>query len=118
MKSQRNKGQTTVDHRLPKFTFLSGPRSKDMPTYEYECDECHHHFEKFQRITDEPVKTCPVCGGKVKKLISGGGGLLFKGNGFYITDHRSASYRKKEREEKGLPLKKDDKKEPTAKKTE
>lgn len=92
-----------------------------MPTYEYECEECHRQFEKFQRMTDEPVKTCSVCGGKVKKLISGGGGLLFKGNGFYITDYRSESYKKREREENGLPAKahdKKEKKEPATKKAE
>jgi putative FmdB family regulatory protein len=87
-----------------------------MPTYEYECEKCHHLFEQFQKITDEPLKTCPVCGAKVKRLISGGGGLLFKGNGFYITDHRSESYKRKAREEKGLPTKKEEK--PTAQKTE
>jgi putative FmdB family regulatory protein len=95
-----------------------------LPTYEYECEKCHHQFEQIQKITDEPVKTCPVCGGKVKRLISGGGGFLFKGNGFYITDHRTESYKKKEREEKGLPVKKDEKssglvgKEPAGKKAE
>lgn len=82
-----------------------------MPTYEYECESCHNHFEQFQKITDDPVETCPVCGGKVRRLISGGAGLLFKGNGFYITDHRSESYKRREREEKGPPSKKDDKKE-------
>lgn len=82
-----------------------------MPTYEYECESCHHRFERFQRITDEPVKSCPVCGAEVKRLISGGGGLLFKGNGFYITDHRSESYKKREREESSLPSTKDEKKE-------
>jgi putative FmdB family regulatory protein len=82
-----------------------------MPTYEYVCKSCHHRFEKFQRMTEEPIETCPVCGEKVRRLISGGGGVLFKGNGFYITDHRSESYKKKEKEEKGLPPKKDDKKE-------
>lgn len=76
-----------------------------MPTYEYECEECHHQFEKFQNITDEPVKVCPVCGGKVKRLISGGGGLLFKGTGFYITDYRSESYKKRQKEETGATTK-------------
>ncbi len=92
-----------------------------MPTYEYECQKCDHRFEEFQSMTDEPVKTCPLCGGEVKRLISGGGGLLFKGNGFYITDHRSESYKRKEREEKGLPAKTSEKKEnkePAVKKTE
>jgi putative FmdB family regulatory protein len=82
-----------------------------MPTYEYECNSCHHRFEMFQRMTEEPIKTCPLCGEKVRRLISGGGGVLFKGNGFYITDHRSESYKKKEKEEKNLSPKKDDKKE-------
>jgi putative FmdB family regulatory protein len=82
-----------------------------MPTYEYECEKCHHRFEKFQQITEEPIKSCSACGGGVKRLISGGGGLLFKGNGFYITDYRSDSYKKREREERGLPAKKDEKKE-------
>ena len=82
-----------------------------MPTYEYECESCHRRFERFQKMTDEPVKSCPVCGAEVKRLISGGGGLLFKGNGFYITDHRSESYKKREREESCLPSTKDEKKE-------
>jgi putative FmdB family regulatory protein len=91
-----------------------------MPTYEYECQSCHHRFEEFQQITEEPLRTCALCGGKVVRLISGGGGLLFKGNGFYVTDHRSESYKRKEREEKGLPAKVDqkkEKKETAAKKT-
>ena len=83
-----------------------------MPTYEYECEKCQHQFEKFQNITDEPVKVCPVCGGKVKRLISGGGGFLFKGNGFYITDHRSESYKKRQKEESGA-ITKDEKKSET-----
>jgi putative FmdB family regulatory protein len=72
-----------------------------MPTYEYQCEICGFKFEKFQKMNEEPVKICPKCKGKVKRLISAGGGLLFKGNGFYITDHRSESYKKKEKEEKG-----------------
>jgi putative FmdB family regulatory protein len=72
-----------------------------MPTYEYECEKCHHQFEQVQKITDEPVKVCPICGGKIKRLISGGGGFLFKGKGFYITDHRSESYKKRKKEETG-----------------
>lgn len=59
-----------------------------MPTYEYECGSCGHAFERFQRINDEPVRICPECGGEVKRLISTGGGLVFKGPGFYATDYR------------------------------
>jgi putative FmdB family regulatory protein len=65
-----------------------------MPTYEYEFLEDGHRFEEFQSITDAPVDDCPVCGGKVRRLISGGAGILFKGSGFYQTDYRSDSYRK------------------------
>jgi len=65
-----------------------------MPTYEYECTNCGHRFEEFQNITAEPLKTCPVCAGEVRRLISTGGGLIFKGSGFYITDYRSEDYKK------------------------
>lgn len=59
-----------------------------MPTYEYECETCHHKFEEFQKITDKPLKKCPQCGNKVRRLISAGAGLIFKGSGFYITDYK------------------------------
>lgn len=65
-----------------------------MPTYEYECQKCGHEFEAFQRMTDEPLKRCPQCRGKIVRKIGTGAGLLFKGNGFYITDYRSDNYRK------------------------
>lgn len=65
-----------------------------MPTYEYACRKCGHEFEKFQNISDEPVKRCPKCKGKVVKQFSAGAGLLFKGAGFYQTDYRSESYKK------------------------
>ena len=65
-----------------------------MPTYEYACDACGHAFEQFQSITEAPVKKCPACGKrKVRRLISGGSGFLFKGSGFYITDYRSEGYK-------------------------
>jgi len=66
-----------------------------MPTYEYQCQTCGHEFEEFQRITAEALTACPLeeCEGTVKRLISAGGGLLFKGSGFYITDYRSEGYK-------------------------
>jgi putative FmdB family regulatory protein len=64
-----------------------------VPTYEYECQACGHEFEKFQSMTDRPVRKCPECGRmRVKRLIGTGAGLLFKGDGFYITDYRSKGY--------------------------
>ena len=72
-----------------------------MPTYEYECPECGHKFEKFHSMTDKPVKICPACKeNKVKRLIGLGGGVLFKGSGFYTTEYRSSEYKKQEKQEK------------------
>jgi putative FmdB family regulatory protein len=62
-----------------------------MPTYEYECESCHHHFEEFQNMKDKPIEKCPKCGKKVKRLISAGAGFIFKGSGFYITDYKKNS---------------------------
>ena len=62
-----------------------------MPTYEYRCDGCGFHFERFQGMLEEPVKICPRCGGRVRRLIGAGGGIIFKGKGFYATDYRSGS---------------------------
>ncbi len=60
-----------------------------MPTYEYRCTSCNDTFEVFQSIKDEPVKTCPKCGGEVKRLIGSGAGIIFKGSGFYVTDYKN-----------------------------
>jgi putative FmdB family regulatory protein len=73
-----------------------------MPTYEYKCEACGHLFEKFQSITAPPIKRCPECGkAKVRRLISAGAGLIFKGNGFYITDYRDKSYTDQAKSESG-----------------
>ena len=61
-----------------------------MPTYEYECEKCKHRFEKFLPINNTVENRCPVCGSKTRRLISGGSGLIFKGNGFYITDYKKS----------------------------
>ncbi|HEX7049580.1 MAG TPA: zinc ribbon domain-containing protein [Longimicrobiales bacterium] len=70
-----------------------------MPTYEYRCPK-GHEFEKFQRMSDPPVAVCPECGAEAERLISAGAGLLFKGEGFYITDYRSEGYKKAAEKEK------------------
>lgn len=72
-----------------------------MPTYEYRCPSCGNEFEKFQRMSDEPVAECPNCGAQSERRLSGGAGLLFKGSGFYITDYRSDSYKKAASSEQG-----------------
>jgi len=59
-----------------------------MPTYEYECSKCSYAFEKFQSMTARPLRRCPKCGGRVRRLIGAGSGVIFKGSGFYETDYK------------------------------
>lgn len=61
-----------------------------MPTYEYRCVSCEHQFERFQRMSDEPVKECEVCGEPVKRLLFPVA-IHFKGSGFYSTDYSNKS---------------------------
>ncbi len=72
-----------------------------MPTYDYKCDSCGYQFEAFQSMKDNPLTTCPDCGGSVQRLIGGGNGFIFKGSGFYITDYRSKDYKKAQLAESG-----------------
>jgi len=65
-----------------------------MPTYEYLCNNCGHRFDKFQSITKNSIRKCPKCGRlRLKRLIGSGGGVIFKGSGFYVTDYRSKDYK-------------------------
>ena len=97
-----------------------------MPTYDYQCDECEIVFELFQPIT-EPArkrlkksdpKSCD-CDAKVTRLIGIGGGVIFKGSGFYQTDYRSEGYKSAAKADKeardGKDKKKSDKKTETTK---
>lgn len=61
-----------------------------MPIYEYECENCRIRFERLQHFKDEPLKECPECGGAVHRVLQPVG-IIFKGSGFYITDHRQIS---------------------------
>jgi len=66
-----------------------------MPTYDYRCNACNHEFELFQSMTEGPKRKCPACGElKLERLIGTGAGFIFKGDGFYLTDYRSDSYKK------------------------
>jgi putative FmdB family regulatory protein len=58
-----------------------------MPIYEYECQSCGRRFELLQHFSDDPVESCPECGGSVRRLIQPVG-IIFKGSGFYVTDNR------------------------------
>lgn len=91
-----------------------------MPTYDYKCLACDVRFEKFQGITAPPIEECPECGGKVKRLIGAGAGLIFKGSGFYTTDYRSDGYKesaKKDKKESSDKSSSSDKSEKKEKKT-
>lgn len=67
-----------------------------MPTYDYECDACGHKLEMFQSITESPKRKCPKCGRrKLRRLFGTGAAVMFKGSGFYQTDYRSESYKKR-----------------------
>jgi len=65
-----------------------------MPTYEYQCSACGHHFEEFQSFSEATLIKCPQCKkNKLERLIGTGTAILFKGSGFYETDYRSDSYK-------------------------
>jgi putative FmdB family regulatory protein len=73
-----------------------------MPTYEYQCDACGERFEKFQSMTAAPIRKCPKCGkNKVRRLLSAGAGIIFKGSGFYITDYRDSAYKERAKADSG-----------------
>ena len=73
-----------------------------MPTYEYICEACQYEFEKFQSIKADAITLCPECGKEqVRRKISTGAGILFKGGGFYETDYRSAGYNEAKKKDAG-----------------
>jgi len=73
-----------------------------MPNYDYECQKCEKRFEVFQSMSDAKLTDCPdeSCDGSVKRLLGTGGGIIFKGSGFYQTDYRSSSYKAGEKADK------------------
>ena len=62
-----------------------------MPIYTYQCDNCGVRFEKHQNFNDAPLTRCPECAKKALRKIYTPVGIVFKGSGFYSTDHRSPS---------------------------
>ena len=61
-----------------------------MPTYDYICNDCEKMYEYFQSMSDAPIKECPECEkNSLRRVISGGTGLIFKGSGYYLTDYKN-----------------------------
>ena len=88
-----------------------------MPTYNYYCSDCDTHFSYFQKMSESPISNCENCCGKIKRLITAGTGLIFKGSGYYQTD-----YKNKEKDDSSLDGKekkpKKEKKSPEKKSTD
>jgi putative FmdB family regulatory protein len=74
----------------PRSTHDQPEETLEVPTYGYRCEVCGHEFDLLQRMTDEPVATCPSCGAKARRLFFPAG-IVFKGSGFYKTDSRKVS---------------------------
>ena len=66
-------------------------RGELMPTYTYRCENCGVQFEKQQHFNDPPLTKCPECNKKALRKVYMPVGIVFKGSGFYATDHRSPS---------------------------
>lgn len=62
-----------------------------MPVYTYKCEACGVQFERQQKFTDQPLTRCPECNKKALHKVYSPVGIVFKGSGFYATDHRSPS---------------------------
>ncbi len=79
-----------------------------MPTYEYACNSCSHRFETRQRMTDDPITTCPECHGSIYRVLFPVG-IVFKGSGFYKTDNSPNEEKKSEDRKDGEASSSDDK---------
>ena len=80
-----------------------------MPTYDYICNDCKKMYEYFQSMSDAPIKECPECNkNSLRRVISGGTGLIFKGSGYYLTDYKNKKTQSSE-DKKSKKKKKDNK---------
>lgn len=70
-----------------------------MPTYEYKRED-GTTFEIKQSINDDPLERCPDTGQKVKRVITGGGGVVYKGDGWYVTDYKDSDRKEKAKAER------------------
>jgi len=70
-----------------------------MPHYDYYCKSCNKEFEIFQKMSEEPIKICPECGGELIRRIGAGAGPIFKGSGFYQTDYKNSNKKSSDKKE-------------------
>ena len=81
-----------------------------MPVYTYRCESCGVQFDRQQSFSDAPLKTCPECRKKSLKKVIAPVGIVFKGSGFYATDHKSPSGQSSHRHSKKDDAKKEESK--------
>ena len=81
-----------------------------MPVYAYRCESCGVHFERQQSFSEAPLKRCPECNKNTLRKVIGPVGVVFKGSGFYATDHRSPSGMKSKAKDESNPSEKSDSK--------
>ena len=66
-----------------------------MPTYDYTCNDCNKMYEYFQSMSEDALTKCPECKkDNLRRIISGGTGLIFKGSGYYLTDYKNKKDKK------------------------
>ena len=66
-----------------------------MPTYDYICSKCNEMYEYFQSMSEDALTKCPKCKkDTLRRIISGGTGLIFKGSGYYLTDYKNKKDKK------------------------
>ena len=75
-----------------------------MPTYTYECKKCYCTHDIFHGMSVQPRVKCPQCGGRCKRLLGTGAGIIFKGSGFYETDYKEKHDRSSSRQKTGASL--------------
>jgi putative FmdB family regulatory protein len=91
--------------------WLNHKEKASMPVYTYRCDSCGVQFERHQSFHDAPLQTCPECRRKSLKKVITPTRIIFKGSGFYATDHKSSSGSKSSSEAKSTESKPEKKEE-------
>jgi putative FmdB family regulatory protein len=91
MLSLRFKFKATIIIHLQNNIIQRQDRSLEMPVYTYRCENCGVQFDESQKFVDPPMVKCPECGKKTLRKVFQPVGIVFKGSGFYSTDHRSSS---------------------------